>query len=330
MRLKSFHAPTITEAMKQVRDVMGDEAIIVATREEPESGGVRVTAAVDETTDPPLFDAPTFAIGPNDCTGEHDLTDMVSEALHRHGLPADVGQRLLPLIMDSTGLDAHEALSKAISTVMHFKPIKTLHPHGPVMLVGTPGGGKTTSLAKLAARLVLTGQPPAILTVDTVRAGGVQQLRAYTDVLKIKLIAAEDPASLNEGIKAVGKNKTVLIDTPGTNPFDDIDVRFLHDLIRVSNAEPVLVMAAGGDPFESADIAEAYAALGVKRLLPTRLDMTRRLGGILTAAERGGLALTEGGNTSRIADGLIEINPPNLARALLTENGFAFKTDVMQ
>jgi flagellar biosynthesis protein FlhF len=48
MRLRSFHGTNISEAMRQVRDALGTDAIIVATRED-EDGGVRITAAMDET-----------------------------------------------------------------------------------------------------------------------------------------------------------------------------------------------------------------------------------------------------------------------------------------
>ena len=53
MRLKSFYAKTMTEAMQMVRDTLGEDAIIVATREEKGGKAVRVTAAIDPAYAPP-------------------------------------------------------------------------------------------------------------------------------------------------------------------------------------------------------------------------------------------------------------------------------------
>jgi flagellar biosynthesis protein FlhF len=79
-----------------------------------------------------------------------------------------------------------------------------------------------------------------------------------------------------------------------------------------------LVLPAGLDPAEAADLARAFAALGAQHLLPTRLDAARRLGGVLMAAKAGPLALTEAGIGPEVADGLETLTPEGLASRLLT------------
>ena len=69
MRLKSFHAPSMVEAMRLVRDALGDDAIIVATREE--EGGVRLTAAIDDVEEPLL--PPSSSRDPEPVPGAHRL-----------------------------------------------------------------------------------------------------------------------------------------------------------------------------------------------------------------------------------------------------------------
>jgi flagellar biosynthesis protein FlhF len=71
------------------------------------------------------------------------------------------------------------------------------------------------------------------------------------------------------------------------------------------------------DPAETADLAAAYAAAGASQLVATRLDQSRRLGGILAAAEAGRLALTEAGIGAGAADGLVPLTPAFLAERLL-------------
>jgi flagellar biosynthesis protein FlhF len=79
----------------------------------------------------------------------------------------------------------------------------------------------------------------------------------------------------------------------------------------------VLVLPGGLDPAEAADLAVAYAAAGASLLVATRLDLTRRLGGVLAASSSARLALTEAGIGPDAANGLLPITPGWLATRLL-------------
>ena len=68
---------------------------------------------------------------------------------------------------------------------------------------------------------------------------------------------------------------------------------------------------------ESADIAASFATIGTTRMLITRIDMTRRLGSVLAAADAGGLKFCDVSITSHIADGLSPINSISLARLIV-------------
>jgi flagellar biosynthesis protein FlhF len=77
------------------------------------------------------------------------------------------------------------------------------------------------------------------------------------------------------------------------------------------------VLPAGVDPGESADLACGFAELGATVMVATRLDLARRLGGVLSAARAGGLCLTEAGTGPGAADGLVKLTPELLAGRLL-------------
>ena len=64
--------------------------------------------------------------------------------------------------------------------------------------------------------------------------------------------------------------------------------------------------------------ALTFSMLGVKAILPTRLDFARRIGGILTAANRAGLSFADASHTSQVANGLIEMSPETLANLLIS------------
>ena len=77
------------------------------------------------------------------------------------------------------------------------------------------------------------------------------------------------------------------------------------------------VLPAGGDAMESAEMAVAFAAIGADRMIGTRLDIARRLGGILSATQAGNLALMAVSTSPNIGTALLPINPVSLARLLL-------------
>jgi flagellar biosynthesis protein FlhF len=173
------------------------------------------------------------------------------------------------------------------------------------------------SIAKLATRAVLAGRPVRLVTADTVRAGGIQQLQAFADILGISLHTADNPDRLAP--VAVGSaGELTLIDSPGVNPYSAGDRRELAELIAASAAEPVLVMAAGGDAVDTAEMAEVFRDLGCSRVILTRLDMAHRLGSAVAAADTLGLAFGEAGVSPAIADGLRPFTPAVLASLLLS------------
>jgi flagellar biosynthesis protein FlhF len=109
----------------------------------------------------------------------------------------------------------------------------------------------------------------------------------------------------------------VFIDSPGINPFLRSDTAYLRELIEAADVEPILVLAAGIDPMEGAEAGESFARVGATRLLATRLDMARRLGGILAAADQGQLMFSEVTISPHVANGLVPIHPLSLAKLIL-------------
>jgi len=162
--------------------------------------------------------------------------------------------------------------------------------------------------------------PVRVITIDTFRAGGVEQLRAFMRILKISLQVAQNPNELKNCLAQSDGTALTLIDSAGTNPFIKQEMDELKGNIDASNAEPLLVMSAGGDAMESAETSESFSNLGVSRMLVTRLDLTRRLGGLLAAAEAGKLRFSDVSITPNVGEGLTPINPVALARLLLPES----------
>jgi flagellar biosynthesis protein FlhF len=290
MRLKIFRAARMPEAMALLREELGADAVILSTRRTAQ--GVEITAALEPEEPwliPPAGMAPPAA--PSGPLAFHNPPPALAAAL------------------------ARGPLDQALAGSLGFAPL----PEGrdrPLMLVGPPGAGKTLTCAKLAARMVLAGAPPVVATTDGQRAGATAQLAAFTGVLGLTLAVAQSPAALGKALARRAPGQPALVDSAGCDPFDARQVVALHALAAAVQADLVLVLPAGLDANEATDLARAFAALGARHLLPTRLDVARRLGAVLAAAEAGPLLLTEGGTSPEVVDGLECLTPARLAARL--------------
>jgi flagellar biosynthesis protein FlhF len=308
MRLRTFTARSMPEAMALVRAELGRDAIILSTRNE--KGTITVTAALDEAPGETADAATAHA---------EDPAETLHEALLAHGTPVRLVERLLAAAVELSAKSVILALAGALDAVFSFAPLTDRKAEKPLMLVGPPGAGKTVSVAKLAARAVLAGRRPRIVSCDTVRAGGIAQLEAFTRLLALPLLRAESARQLRQILQTAATGELVLIDSAGINPYSASDRGELADYIAAAAAEPVLVMPAGGDVFDAIEIAQAFRGLGSLRLLTTRLDMAHRLGSTLAAAEAARLSFADAGITADVAQGLTPLNPVALARLLIPE-----------
>lgn len=312
MRLKTFSAPTMAMAMDLVRKEMGDDAIIVSTQPGMDGRGARVTAALDE----PIVDEAAAAEWPDMGETAETIGDEIRDALAFHGVPRSVADPLLRTAATFEADGSIMALAGALDAMFGFAPLSRKNTARPLMLVGPPGVGKTIAIAKLATRARRTARPVSVITTDARRAGGVEQLQAFTRILGIDLLIADTAAAIGDAV-AAAPDALILIDTAGTNPFSDMEMESLNELVHAARAEPLVVLPAGIDPMEAAETASRFNILGPQRLLATRLDLARRLGGVLAAIELSALSFCDVSINPHVADGLTPINPVSLARLLL-------------
>ncbi len=322
MRLKSFTAKNTKEAMQMVREELGEDAIIVATHEEKNAVGgrqVQITAAIERDNFYPddHQDEPNEDWMYADDDNETMVIEEVTETLLRHTVPENVLEQIVSCA-SVLGIDEPRlALLAAVENLFRFNPLPSEGAEKPFMMIGPPGAGKTLAVAKVAARSAINGANVAVITTDTQRAGGVEQLSAFTNLMDIDLKVAKTPLELKEALLQTRSHDQVIIDTSGTNPFDNQSIKALAQLIGAVDVEPVLILPANMHAEEAGETAEIFANLGAIRFIPTRVDVSRRLGSLLAAAYQGGLSFADVSGTAKVADGLSHLTSKRLTQLLM-------------
>lgn len=288
MRLKLFRARGMAEAMTAIRLELGPDALILSSRRV--AGGIEVTAALGDVALP----VPARA---------HSDRSTQS-VLAFHGVPPALSERL-----------EDGDLAQNLKATLVFRPLALASGDTPVLFAGPPGAGKTLTVARLATRLVMRDVKPLVITADGQRAGAAEQLAAFTRLLGIELVVASHPASLARALKRRTEDAPVLIDLPGGCAFDASYLDAVCAMGAVAGGRVAAVLPAGMDVQETSETATAYHEAGARSLIVTRLDVVRRIGGVLAASVTG-LALAELGIGPNAADGLVPATADTLAARL--------------
>lgn len=310
MHLKTFTAESLPQAMQQVREQLGEDAVILSTENDPDSPGVRVTAALEDAE---------AAEGFFEDEDSLEIFNLINEALDYHRVPVALMDSLLSATGRFQGDSATDVLARAIDSQLSFASLPRQGGGQPLMLIGPPGAGKTATAAKLAAQVRVRGGKATLITLDTGKAGSLAQITAFAEALGANLREARDAGSLKRAVGNCPKDHFVVIDSIGSGPYDGDSLNEISEWLRVSRAEGVLIMPAGGDSVETAEAALAYAGLGLNRMIATKMDSSRRIGGILSAVYTAGLTLMGVGTAPTIGGGLRPANPKQIARLILPE-----------
>ena len=329
MHLKTFAAPSLTQAMADVRREMGPDAVIIATGDGPD-GGVHVRAASEmaRIAEPveQVRDRSIRLAGEADVERglrEDNELDRVIRALGFHRAPGSAAQALIRSAHDLSDGRAVARLAHAIESRYTFQPLPAVPEHA-VLFAGTPGVGKTSALAKTAARAITAGAVPTLISCDGERAGATDRLQELARRMGAGFRVVDDPREMLDAIDEI--DGPILIDSPAVNPFELDDLDMTLAFADSANAEIIYVFDAGLTPEDAEDAASLFASIGASRCIPVKLDCARRLGAILGVGETG-LAFAQISSTPFIGGGLAPATPLRMARVLVEDRNTPFEED---
>ncbi len=338
MTPQKFVGATSREVLHKVKQALGDDALIVSNR--PFGQGIEVTAlAASALTDASRAAAPAapVAAAGNDSVAAqlmHEMNAMkammqrelagMAWSNMRHSAPARSAmmQRLLDagfspaLARDlinvvaegATNIDAHKAVSGEIERRLPLADFETLTEQGGVYaLIGPTGVGKTTTIAKLAARCVVRrgAASLALLTTDSYRIAAHDQLRVYGKILNTPVHAIKDTHDLKVTLSQLRDKKTILIDTIGMSQRDQ-QVAEQAALLTGCGApvKRLLLLNATANAATLDEVVGAYAKGGIHGCVITKVDESASVATALDCAIRHRLVVHYVTNGQRVPEDL--------------------------
>ncbi len=304
MRIKSFTSGSMKEAMTLVRKELGEDAIILSTQDESD-GTVTLTAALERGAG--------LLINNHEKTSDH--LQLVAEVLDFHGFPQSSRDVVLASAARIFSDDPIRVLGEALAKELNLRAAAFDLSERPIMLVGAPGAGKTSVAAKIAMAARLKGRSVHFINHDTAKSGASARLKAFASHMGATHLEVSAACDVRASLGP--KGAMTIIDTPGQNPFNPAELANIQAFGRTADADLVYVTAAGGDRSETIDAARAFAKIGARCLIATRLDAARRLAAPLAAAKAAGLYLVAISDTPEITGGFADMSANAIARRLI-------------
>ena len=190
-----------------------------------------------------------------------------------------------------------------------------------IALVGTSGAGKTTAAAKLAAHFAGQDKSIALISTDTDRVGGLEQIRAYGRILDLPVETAYTADEMREAMQKHKDKDLVIVDTGGISPEDENQKESLKDALREAAPNEIhLVISAPTGLRQMRDAVDGLKEVGVDRLLFTRMDETTRYGAACSIAIETGISASYVTNSRVVPGDLCAAESLTLPKALFVRS----------
>ncbi len=163
-----------------------------------------------------------------------------------------------------------------------------------VAAVGPTGVGKTTTIAKLAARAKFEHRRTVgLVTVDTYRIAAVDQLQTYAEIMDLPMKIVATPTEVRRAIDELADCQQIFIDTAGRSPRDEVQVQQLKSILKAASPDEVyLVLSATSSAQSLAGAVEKFARVAPTSWVLTKIDEVQALGNTLKLLQNHHLPLS--------------------------------------
>jgi len=278
------------------------EPLVEPTCTEPARPAPAPAAAAAGGVDPRAFDSMRFELNSlrelmevqlgslawNQLQGSRPAQASLWRRMQRIGLSGPLSRDLLAMIPDiEEPRQAWRMLLAHLARMINTPDIEPLEEGGVIAMVGPAGMGKTTTLAKLAARYVLKygAQHIALVSMDSYRIGAQEQLKTLGRILNVPVTHVDPGQSLVQALDPLLRKRVVLIDTAGLQASDPALRMQLESLAgRGIKSKNYLVLATTSQKQVLTAAYHSYKRCGLAGCILTKLDETASLGDVLSLA----------------------------------------------
>ncbi len=303
---RTFRGRNSSEVLSLIKQELGADAVILSTRSLARSGkgaSIEITAVASNNMQ---LVTPT-------------PVRMIMSALENNGLGEDLVQLCSERYRKSARTpDAvdHLALRKSIASLLPVRPHRANSPRI-LALVGPTGVGKTTTIAKLAISDRQQGKRVGLITIDTHRIGGVEQLGRYAALLGAPMKTAATPEELVAAVEELQDQDQIYIDTAGSGPRGEDRLRELSTLLdALPEAVRLLLLPASGNQPDLERMVESFAPVQPTLSGVTKTDETCYFGPCFNVLCQAKLPLSLFGTGQTVPDDLEDASSETLVSML--------------
>jgi flagellar biosynthesis protein FlhF len=187
--------------------------------------------------------------------------------------------------------------------------------------VGPTGAGKTTTLAKIAARSALEEKlKVGLITTDTYRIAAVEQLKTYARIMEIPIEVVSDKTAFRRALAKLSDRDLVLVDTPGKSSVEPGYIEKLRDLFQIENpVETNLLLPLTSSQDNLAENLARFKPIGYQSIIFTKLDESRHFGMIYNVIDQERKPVSYVTNGQNVPQDIEKIDAGRLAKIIMTQ-----------
>lgn len=242
--------------------------------------------------------------------GTDVLQHLLSQEVN-HDIADEITGVLTGQFQDNRLVTKAEIISK-ITSLLSAKINGAKSASGPrgdsqiLAVIGPTGVGKTTTVAKLAAKhAVELKKKVALISLDTYRIGAAEQLKIYARAIAIPIKTVTSLGAFKAALNEFGKFDLILVDTPGFNPEKQTEIDDLKDYLECDGSIGIhLVLSARTKESDLFNTLKCLNTLAVRNLIFTKLDESRTYGNLINLLIKHRLPLSFLTNGRKVPDGI--------------------------
>lgn len=319
MKVKKYTGYTTHEAMTKLKRELGSDAVVLNTRTVRQKGFlgifkkplVEITAAYEkkDLLSPKSREVDNLNKINNELTTLRNMVEQISSHVKERELefPRELDKYRMKLIENGVEYITATSILKKLNeqidfsnknnnsikmiikqTLMEYigqvKPLSLDNPSQKVIFfVGPTGVGKTTTLAKIAAQLVMEGEYDiGLITSDTYRIAAIDQLKTYSDILQLPLEIIYNEEDMYKTLVTFKDKDIIFVDTAGRNHKDIEEEDEIFKIMNsVKNREVFLVLSGTTEYSTLKSIIKHYDFIEDYKIIFTKIDECEGLGNIL-------------------------------------------------